>query len=155
MALRSIRVKGDEVLRKESKRVEKFDRRLEMLIEDMFDTMYDANGVGLAAVQVGVLKQVVVIDTEQPGEKMVLINPEIIETEGEVCGSEGCLSIPGKSGMVNRPAKVTVRALDEHGEPVTRTGEGLLARCMCHEIDHLHGILYADKVVKWDNGGRN
>ena len=152
MALRSIRTEGDDVLRKLSKKVDKFDRRLEMLIEDMFDTMYDANGVGLAAVQVGVLKQVIVIDTGEKGEKLVLINPEIIATEGEVCSAEGCLSIPGKSGYVKRPTKVTVRALNEKGEEYTRTGTGLLAKAFCHEIDHLYGVLYADKVVQWDNG---
>ena len=152
MALRSIRTDGDEILRKESKKVEKFDRRLEMLIDDMWDTMYDANGIGLAAVQVGVLKQVIVIDTGEEDEQLVLINPEIIASEGNVCEAEGCLSIPGKSGYVNRPETVTVRALDENGEPFTRTGTGLLARCMCHEIDHLHGILYTDKVVDAPEG---
>ncbi|MBQ6238895.1 MAG: peptide deformylase [Firmicutes bacterium] len=152
MALRSIRTDGDEILRKESKKVEKFDRRLEMLIDDMWDTMYDANGIGLAAVQVGVLKQVIVIDTGEEDEQLVLINPEIIASEGNVCEAEGCLSIPGKSGYVNRPETVTVRALDENGEPFIRTGTGLLARCMCHEIDHLHGILYTDKVVDAPEG---
>lgn len=155
MALRSIRVDGDEILRKESKPVDKFDRRLEMLIEDMWDTMYDANGIGLAAVQVGVLKQVIVIDTGEEDEQLVLINPEIIETEGNICEAEGCLSIPGKSGYVNRPETVTVRALDENGKPFTRTGKGLLARCMCHEIDHLHGILYTDKTVDAPEGEEN
>lgn len=151
MALRSIRTEGDEVLRKQSKRVDKWDRRLEMLIEDMFETMYDANGCGLAAVQVGVLKQVVVIDTGEPGEKLVLINPEIIDTQGELCTPEGCLSIPGKQGYVKRPETVTVRATDQNGKEYTRTGTGLLAKAFCHEIDHLYGVLYSDKVVKWEN----
>lgn len=149
MALRSIRFEGDPDLLKKSRPVEKFDHRLEMLIEDMFDTMYDAEGCGLAAVQVGVLRRVVVIDTGEAGEKLVLINPEIVATEGEEHEAEGCLSIPGKRGIVCRPTKVTVKALNEKGEEYTRTGTGLLARAMCHEIDHLDGILYSQKVEKW------
>lgn len=149
MALRSIRVEGDPDLLKKSRPVEKFDHRLEMLIEDMFDTMYDAEGCGLAAVQVGVLRRVVVIDTGEAGEKLVLINPEIVATEGEEHEAEGCLSIPGKRGIVCRPTKVTVKALNEKGEEFTRTGTGLLAQAMCHEIDHLDGILYSQKVEKW------
>ena len=145
MALRSIRVEGDPDLLKKSRPVEKFDHRLEMLIEDMFDTMYDAEGCGLAAVQVGVLRRVVVIDTGEAGEKLVLINPEIVATEGEEHEAEGCLSIPGKRGIVCRPTKVTVKALNEKGEEFTRTGTGLLAQAMCHEIDHLDGILYSAK----------
>ena len=144
MALRNIRVDDDPILRKNSRKVEAFDQRLEMLIDDMFDTMYDANGVGLAAVQVGVLKQVIVIDTGEEDEKLVLINPEIIATEGEQTGGEGCLSIPGKNGIVTRPQKVTVRALD--GNVFEKTGEDLLARAFCHEIDHLSGVLYTDKA---------
>ena len=146
MALRNIRVDDDPILRKNSRKVEAFDQRLEMLIDDMFDTMYDANGVGLAAVQVGVLKQVIVIDTGEEGEKLVLINPEIIATEGEQTGGEGCLSIPGKNGIVTRPQKVTVRALDREGNVFEKTGEDLLARAFCHEIDHLSGVLYTDKA---------
>ena len=146
MALRNIRVDDDPILRKNSRKVEAFDQRLEMLIDDMFDTMYDANGVGLAAVQVGVLKQVIVIDTGEEGEKLVLINPEIIATEGEQTGGEGCLSIPGKNGIVTRPQKVTIRALDREGKVFEKTGEDLLARAFCHEIDHLSGVLYTDKA---------
>ncbi len=146
MALRNIRVDDDPILRKNSRKVEAFDQRLEMLIDDMFDTMYDANGVGLAAVQVGVLKQVIVIDTGEEDEKLVLINPEIIATEGEQTGGEGCLSIPGKNGIVTRPQKVTVRALDREGKVFEKTGEDLLARAFCHEIDHLSGVLYTDKA---------
>ncbi len=146
MALRNIRVDDDPILRKNSRKVEAFDQRLEMLIDDMFDTMYDANGVGLAAVQVGVLKQVIVIDTGEEDEKLVLINPEIIATEGEQTGGEGCLSIPGKNGIVTRPQKVTIRALDREGKVFEKTGEDLLARAFCHEIDHLSGILYTDKA---------
>ncbi len=149
MALRSIRTEGDPDLLKKSRPVEKFDRRLQMLIEDMFDTMYDAEGCGLAAVQVGVLRRLVVIDTGEEGERLVLINPEIIETQGEVREAEGCLSIPGKRGVVCRPGKVTVKALDENGKEFIRTGTGLLARAMCHEIDHLDGILYSSKVERW------
>lgn len=146
MALRNIRVDDDPILRKNSRKVETFDQRLSMLIDDMFDTMYDANGVGLAAVQVGVLKQVIVIDTGEEGEKLVLINPEIIAQEGEQHTAEGCLSIPGKSGIVARPQKVTVRALDRDGNVYEKTGEDLLAKAFCHEIDHLSGILYTDKA---------
>lgn len=146
MALRNIRVDDDPILRKNSRKVETFDQRLSMLIDDMFDTMYDANGVGLAAVQVGVLKQVIVVDTGEEGEKLVLINPEIIATEGEQTGGEGCLSIPGKNGVVTRPQKVTVRALDREGNVFEKTGEDLLARAFCHEIDHLSGVLYTDKA---------
>ena len=146
MALRNIRVDDDPILRKNSRKVEVFDQRLAMLIDDMFDTMYDANGVGLAAVQVGVLKQVIVIDTGEENEKLVLINPEIIASEGEQNGGEGCLSIPGKTGIVTRPQKVTVRALDRDGNVYEKTGEDLLARAFCHEIDHLSGILYTDKA---------
>lgn len=149
MALRSIRTEGDPDLLKKSRPVEKFDRRLQMLIEDMFDTMYDAEGCGLAAVQVGVLRRLVVIDMGEEGERLVLINPEIIETQGEVREAEGCLSIPGKRGVVCRPGKVTVKALDENGKEFIRTGTGLLARAMCHEIDHLDGILYSSKVERW------
>ena len=146
MALRSIRTEGDEVLRKESKKVEKWDRRLEMLIEDMFDTMYDANGCGLAAVQVGVLKQVIVIDTGEPGEKLVLINPEIIEKSGEQTGYEGCLSVPGKTGIVTRANYCKVKALNENMEEIVVEGEELLARAFQHEIAHLDGQLYVSLV---------
>ncbi len=147
MALRNIRVEDDPILRKTSRKVEKFDQRLEMLIDDMFDTMYDAGGVGLAAVQVGVLKQVIVIDTGEEGERLVLINPEIIAEEGEQLTPEGCLSIPGKVGTVKRPQKVTIRALDREGNVYEKTGEDLLAKAFCHEIDHLSGVLYIDKTI--------
>ena len=146
MALRNIRIDDDPILRKNSRKVEAFDQRLQMLIDDMFETMYDANGVGLAAVQVGVLKQVIVIDTGEEGERLVLINPEIIAEEGEQVTPEGCLSVPGKSGFVKRPQKVTVRALDRDGNVFEKTGEDLLAKAFCHEIDHLSGVLYVDKL---------
>ena len=149
MALRSIRTNDDPVLRKTSRDVEDFGLRTQMLIDDMFDTMYDAEGVGLAAVQVGILKKIIVIDTGEAGEKLVLINPEIIRTEGDQHTQEGCLSLPGRAAICNRPQKVTVKALDRSGNPYEITGEGLLAKAFCHEIDHLYGVLYIDKVEEW------
>jgi peptide deformylase len=146
MALRKIRTKEDEVLRKKSKLVSKIDDRTKTLINDMLDTMYEANGVGLAAPQIGILKRVVVIDIGQG--PLVLINPEIVESKGSVEDLEGCLSIPGQQGNVIRPQLVKVKAQNEFGEEVEIKGEGLLARALCHEIDHLDGILYTDKVVK-------
>ena len=144
MAIREIRVQGDEVLTKKCKDVKAMTPRTAMLIEDMIDTMYEAMGVGLAAPQVGVLKRLVVIDVgEGP---MVLINPEILETSGEQTGDEGCLSVPGKAGVVTRPDYVKVKALNEDMEEVIYEGEGLLARAFCHEIDHLDGHLYVEKV---------
>lgn len=144
MATRTIREYGDEVLEKECKEVTKVSLRTKILINDMLDTMYEAMGVGLAAPQVGILKRIVVIDIgEGP---IVLINPEIIETAGEQTGEEGCLSVPGKSGVVTRPNYVKVRAYNEDMEEVEYEGEGLLARAFCHEIDHLSGKLYVDLV---------
>ena len=135
---------GDDVLTKVCKEVEKVTPRTKVLIDDMFDTMYDAMGVGLAAPQVGVLKRIVTIDVgEGP---ILLINPEIIETSGEQTGEEGCLSVPGKSGVVTRPNYVKVRAFDEDMKEIVLEGEGLLARAFCHEIDHLDGHLYVEKV---------
>jgi peptide deformylase len=146
MALRKIRTKEDEVLRKKSKLVTQFDDRTKTLIKDMIDTMYEANGVGLAAPQIGILKRVVVIDIgEGP---IVLINPKIIDSKGSIEELEGCLSIPGQQGSVIRPQFVKVKAQNENGEEFEIKGEGLLARAFCHEIDHLDGILYIDKVVK-------
>lgn len=146
MAIRIIREDGDEVLRKICKPVEKMTERLNTLIDDMFDTMYDANGVGLAAPQVGVLRRIVVIDTYE-GNPLVLINPEIIETEGEQIGPEGCLSLPGLQGEVARPERVVCKALDRDMNEITVEGEGLLARAICHETDHLDGILYKDLAI--------
>ena len=144
MATRKIREIGDEVLTKPCKEVTKITLRTKVLINDMLDTMYEALGGGLAAPQVGVLKRIVVIDVgEGP---IVLINPEIIETSGEQSGEEGCLSVPGKSGMVTRPNYVKVRALNEDMEEIELEGEGLLARAFCHEIDHLDGKMYVDLV---------
>ena len=137
---------GDEILRKEAKSVKAMTPRTEKLIEDMLDTMYDAYGVGLAAPQVGILKRIVVIDvSENQDAPYVLINPEIIETSGSQTGSEGCLSVPGKHATVTRPDYAKVRAQDENMEWFELEGEGLLARAICHECDHLDGILYVDK----------
>lgn len=135
---------GDRILTKTSRPVEEMTPKLKKLINDMLDTMYDSFGVGLAAVQVGMLKRIVVIDVgEGP---YVLINPVIKETSGEQTGEEGCLSLPGKSGVVTRPNVVTVEALDEEMKPFTLTGEGLLARAICHECEHLDGIMYVEHV---------
>ncbi|GAA0802668.1 peptide deformylase [Clostridium sp. AF19-22AC] len=144
MAIREVREIGDEILTKKCKEVTKMTLRTRVLIEDMLDTMYEKFGVGLAAPQVGVLKNIVVIDVgEGP---IVLINPEIIEADGEQTGEEGCLSVPGKWGIVTRPDHVKVRALNEEMEEFEIEGEGLLARAFCHEIDHLSGDLYVNKV---------
>ena len=145
MAIRQIRTIGDEILRKQCKPVKEMTPRTAELIEDMFETMYEANGVGLAAPQVGILRQLVVIDVDD-GNQYVLINPEILETEGRQTGSEGCLSVPGKSGTVTRPMHVKVKALNENLEPYELEGDGLLARAICHEIAHLRGELYVDIV---------
>ncbi len=145
MALRTIREMGDPVLEKKCREVKEMTPKLADLIEDMFDTMYEANGVGLAAPQVGMLKRVVVIDVT--GEDPIcLINPVIVETDGEQTGEEGCLSVPGKFGIVTRPNHVVVEAYNEEMELVRIEGEGLLARAMCHEIDHLDGHLYVEKA---------
>ncbi len=147
MALRNIRVWGEDVLNKKCRPVTNMTEKIRTLISDMFDTMYEAQGVGLAAPQVGILKRIVVIDTglEEP-DPHVLINPEIIETEGEQTGAEGCLSVPGKNGDVTRPMRVKVRAQDMNLETFELEGEGLLARAICHECDHLDGVLYVSKV---------
>lgn len=145
MAIREIRTIGDEILLKECKPVKEMTERTAELIGDMFDTMYDHNGVGLAAPQVGIRKQIVVIDVED-GNQYVLINPEIIETDGSQTGFEACLSVPGKSGIVTRPDHVKVRALNEKMEEYVLEGEGFLARAICHECDHLTGTLYVTMV---------
>ncbi|MBR0112566.1 MAG: peptide deformylase [Clostridia bacterium] len=147
MALRKIVEVGDPILRKKSRPVEKFDERLHTLLDDMRETMYEQNGVGLAAVQVGVLRRVVVMDCSQDKSGYLeLINPEIIETEGEQCEQEGCLSLPGKTGITKRPAEVKVKALDRNGNWCVYKGTELKARCFCHEIDHLDGILFTDRL---------
>ena len=144
--VRKILELGDENLRKTCKPMPKFDLRLWLLLRDMADTMYKAEGVGLAAPQVGILRRVVVIDVGDEHGLIELVNPQIIATEGEQAGSEGCLSVPGRRGYVVRPNKVTVRAQDRKGKWFEITGEGLLARAFCHEIDHLDGIMYVDKM---------
>ncbi|MBR3806830.1 MAG: peptide deformylase [Lachnospiraceae bacterium] len=145
MALRNIREMGDDILTKKCKPVKEINERTLDLIDDMFETMYESNGVGLAAPQVGILKRIVVIDTtgEDP---ILLINPVIVETSGEQTGDEGCLSVPGKCGVVTRPNYVKVLAYDENMEQFEIEGTELLARALCHEIDHLEGHLYVEKV---------
>ena len=144
MALRNVVKLGDPILNKVSRKVEKFDDRLGILIDDMLETLYKENGVGLAAVQVGVLKRVVVVDIgEGP---MELVNPEITLTEGEQREQEGCLSLPGKWGVTVRPMKVQVKAQDRNGKWQVFTGEGLKARAFCHELDHLDGVLFTSHV---------
>ncbi len=145
MAIRTIREIGDPVLNKVSKEVTEITPRIQDLIDDMFETMYEANGVGLAAPQVGILKRIVVIDTtgEDP---ILLINPRIVEMSGEQSGNEGCLSVPGKTGIVTRPNYVKVVAQDEDLETFEIEGEELLARALCHELEHLDGHLYVERV---------
>ena len=144
MALRQIRVYGDDILTKKCREVKEMTPRLKELIDDMLETMYDAEGVGLAAPQVGVLRRIVVTDVgEGP---IVLVNPRIIEQDGEQEGMEGCLSVPGKVGQVTRPNHVIVEGLDADMNPVRVEGEELLARALCHELDHLEGIVYTSKV---------
>ena len=146
MAVMKILRLGDETLRKKSHPVTKIDRRTIGLLKDMAETMYAANGAGLAAPQVGILKRVVVIDV---GDGLIeLINPEIIATEGAAVNVESCLSVPGRCGTVERPEKVTVRAQDRSGEPIEVTGEGFLAMALCHELDHLDGVVYVDKMIE-------
>ena len=147
MAIRNIVKYGDDILTKKCRKVEKIDDRIKTLVNDMLDTLYDSDGVGLAAPQVGVLKRIAVIDIgEGP---MVLINPEIVSEEGSQTGSEGCLSYPGKYGEVTRPNKVTVKATDLDGNERELVGEELLARAFCHEIDHLDGRMFIEKVTQW------
>ena len=145
MAIRKIREMGDSVLTKKCKEVAELNERTLTLIDDMFDTMYEACGVGLAAPQVGILKRIAVIDTtgEDP---IVLINPVILETDGEQVGQEGCLSVPGKAGIVRRPNYVKVEAYDENMEKYVVEGTELMARALCHEIEHLDGHMYVEKV---------
>lgn len=145
MAIRNIREIGDEVLNKTCKEVKEMTPRIRDLIQDMLETMYEANGVGLAAPQVGILKRIVVIDCTGD-DPHILINPRIVETSGEQVGQEGCLSVPGKSGQVTRPAYVKCIALDEKMKPIELEGTELLARAICHELDHLDGHLYVEKV---------
>lgn len=146
MAIRNIVQFGDEILTKQCRPVEKFDRKLHQLLDDMQDTLYEANGAGLAAPQVGILRQICIIDVgDGPIE---LINPEIIASEGEQSGPEGCLSLPREWGMVTRPMKVTVRAQNRKGKWFEITGEELCARAFCHEIDHLHGKVFTEFATR-------
>lgn len=147
MAIRKIRVMGDDLLTKKCREVTEVTPKIKTLIGDMFDTMYEAQGVGLAAPQVGVRKRIVVIDvTEEKEQPILLINPVVLETNGEQEGSEGCLSVPGKQAVVIRPGYAKVKAYNEDMEEIIVEGEGLLARCLLHEIDHLDGILYVDRA---------
>lgn len=147
MAIREIREKGDEILYKKCKAVVKFDEKLHILLDDMYETMKSRDGVGLAAPQVGILKRAVVIDVGDG--KIELINPEIVEESGEQTGSEGCLSVPGVFGEVTRPNVVTVKAQDRNGKWFKITGKELLARAFCHEIEHLDGKLFLDRVIRF------
>lgn len=148
MAIRNIRKKNEDVLRKKSKVVEKIDNRTLTLIEDMIDTMYEADGVGLAAPQVGILKRIFVVDVYDGEGPRVFINPEILSSKGSQVGEEGCLSAPGEFGDVDRPNYVKVTALNEKGEKFTLEAEEFLARAICHEYDHLEGVIFLDKVQK-------
>jgi peptide deformylase len=147
MAIRTIRTEGDEILKKKSKPVEVVDDKIKELVRDMFETLKKYDGVGLAAVQVGILKQVVVIDLGEEGKQYVLINPEIVSTEGIQTVEEGCLSFPNKFAKIERPEKVKVRAIDEKGKTVEISGKGLLAQAICHELDHLKGEVFIDKII--------
>ena len=147
MALRNIVKDGDPILRKKCRPVTDFNERLHVLLEDMKDTLIYANGAGLAAPQVGIMRRIAIVSVDD--DYFELINPEIIKTEGEETSPEGCLSIPGVCGTVSRPYKVTVKAQNRFGKEFTAKGEGLLARAFCHEIDHLDGILFKDKIIEY------
>ena len=146
MAIRNLRYDGDEILRKRSKEIEKIDEKIVELAQDMMDTMHKWNGLGLSAVQVGVLKRLVVMDMYEDGEKYILINPKKKKKKGTQECDEGCLSFPNQYGKVDRPLEVTVEALDINGKKVRIKAKGLLAECISHELDHLEGILFTDKV---------
>ena len=147
MAIRNIRKNGDEILRKKSREVEKVDEKIKELVKAMLETMYKNNGVGLAAPQVGILKRVVVIDLYDNNGPIVLINPEIIKEKGEQEVEEGCLSFPNQFAKIIRPAEVTVKALDEDGKEIKIKAKELLAQAISHEVDHLEGILFVDKII--------
>lgn len=147
MAKLNIVKEGDPILRKTSRKIETVDDRIKTLAADMLETMHDANGVGLAAVQVGKLRRLVIVEVEE-GRPFILINPEIVAKEGRQTEVEGCLSIPGKWGITDRPMKVTVRATGLDGKNFSVIGSGLLARALCHEIDHLDGKLFTDNVIR-------
>lgn len=147
MAILTIVKEGDEILRKKSRTVDNITPRIIRLLDDMYETLEDVGGAGLAAVQVGVLRRLFIVIDEN-GKLYELINPEIIKTESEQEEIEGCLSLPGKWGYVRRPAKVTIKGLDRNGKMQTYTGDGLLARAFCHEYDHLDGVIYTDKATR-------
>ena len=148
MAIRIIREDGDEILKKRSREVEKIDEKILELIQDMIETMHKLDGVGLAAVQVGVLKRVVVIDLYEEGvPPYIFINPEIVKEKGEQTVDEGCLSFPNKFAKIVRPKEVTLRALNEKGEKIEIKAKDLLAQAICHEVDHLNGIVFVDKII--------
>ena len=148
MAIRIIREEGDEILKKKSREVEKIDEKVLELIQDMIETMHKLDGVGLAAVQVGVLKRIVVIDLYEEGvPPYIFINPEIVKEKGEQTVDEGCLSFPNKFAKIVRPKEVTLRALNEKGEKIEVKAKDLLAQAICHEVDHLNGIVFVDKII--------
>lgn len=160
MAIRNIRMNGDEILRKRSREVDVIDEKIRQILDDMLETMYAANGVGLSAVQVGILKRLVVIDVEyEKNSAIKLINPVIVKTKGMQECQEGCLSFPNQFALVRRPKEVIVKALDENGKPITIKGKELLAQALCHELDHLDGKLFVDVMEEGtmeyvDNSGR-
>ena len=147
MAIRTIRQEGDEILKKRSKEIDVIDDKIRELAADMIETMHKFDGVGLAGVQGGILKRIIVIDLYEEGMQFVLINPEIVEVKGEKVVEEGCLSFPNKYGKVKRPTEVTVKALDLDGNKVKLVGKDLLAQALCHEIDHLNGEVFMDKIL--------
>lgn len=147
MAIRNLRYEKDEILKKKSREVEKIDEKIQILIDDMIDTMYKYNGVGLSAVQVGILKRVVVIDIEDGNGVIILINPKITKTKGEQEVEEGCLSFPNQYAKMTRPKEVTVEALDRNGKKVIIKAKDLLAQAIAHECDHLEGIVFVDKMI--------
>ena len=147
MAIRNIRQEGDEILKKTSKEVEKIDEKLQVLIDDMIETMHKYNGVGLAAVQVGILKRVIVIDLYDDKGPIVLINPQIVKTKGEQEVDEGCLSFPNKFAKVVRPLEVTAEYTDRNGKRMRIKAKELLAQAICHEVDHLNGVLFVEKMI--------
>lgn len=146
MALRNVRINGDDILRKRSREVSEINNKIRTLLDDMLETMYKEDGIGLAAPQIGVLKRLVVIDLGEGEEVYKMINPEIIKSSGTQTDQEGCLSVPEIKGNVERPKYVTVKYLDENGKETVLDAENVLARCICHEIDHLNGVLFIDKM---------
>lgn len=148
MAIRNLRYDTDPILRKKSREVEVVDDRIRKIVEDMFDTMYKYDGVGLSAPQIGILRRIIVIDTYEEGEKLAIINPEIVKVEGKKEYLEGCLSFPDVYGKVDRPYKAVIKGLDENGKKIEIHAEDILAEAILHEIDHLNGILFVDMVKK-------